>query len=597
MVSQVPENRRDRSRFTRAVRIVGLAWALVFVTLGGMGQTPGGSQPTAATPAENVAVITIKGPIDRVMAMSVARRIKAAEAGGAGAIVFDIDTPGGEVGAVLDICTSIKQSRITNTVAWINPNAYSGGAIIAVACREIVVADAASFGDALPIAASPLGIQAMPEPERQKVLVPLLSEVVDSARRNGYDEKLVQGMVSQGVELWLVRRTADGALLFIDEAEFRRMFGTEPDRTQQPDVPSGAPRPGTATPPQESVASPTTPTDGTGFIPAAPGLEGLSGEVSLGIDTKTTRPIITEADRGQWELVRYVSDGRGLILLKSSQMLDYRLARATISSDEQLAAYFGARNVRRLDANWSEAMVAFMTNWLVRAVLIAIFLIGLFFELANPGLMIPGGIAALALVGLLAPPMLVGMAGWWEVGAIIAGILLVIVEIFILPGFGIAGILGVLLIFGGLLGTFVDTAGGGLFPNSPEGREDLMYGSVSLLLAIVSSGVAIYFVSKHFGSLPLLSHLVLRDPTPDELLGRDELLAAMASGKGDAISIGTVGRASTPLRPAGKMEVGDRVVDVVSDLGFIAAGTPVRVVSADAFRIVVEPAGTEGPVA
>lgn len=584
---------RSPARFARTARIVGMVWAVVLVTLGGAAQ-PGGTtsqSATASIPAENVAVITIRGPIDRVTAQSVARRIRMAEAGGAGALVFDLDTPGGEVGAVLDICTAIKQSRINNTVAWINPNAYSGGAIIALACREIIAADAASIGDALPVAAGPLGIQPMPEPERQKVLAPLLSEVVDSARRHGYDEKLVQGMVSQGVELWLVRRKADGMLLFIGPDEFRRMFGAEPDRTRQPDVPSGAPLRDapTTTLPSESSPSPSQPTDGTRFIPAAPGLEAISGQVSLGLDTKSTRPIITEADRGQWELVKYVSDGRGLIVLKTSQMIEYRLARAIVNDDEQLIAYFGARNLRRLDANWSEAMVAFMTNWLVRAVLIAVFLIGLFLELAHPGLVVPGGVAAVALVALLAPPMLVGMAGWWEVAAIAVGILLVVIEIFVLPGFGIAGILGIILIFGGLLGTFVDNSAGGLFPDSPKGRQDLMYGAVSLLLSIVSSGIAIYFISKHFGSLPLLSHLVLRDPQPDELRDSDPLLAAMASGPGDRIKVGTVGRAITPLRPAGKMEVGDQVIDVVSDIGFIAAGTPVRVLSKDPFRTVVEP--------
>jgi membrane-bound serine protease (ClpP class) len=116
--------------------------------------------------------------------------------------------------------------------------------------------------------------------------------------------------------------------------------------------------------------------------------------------------------------------------------------------------------------------------------------------MAHPGLVVPGGVAAVALVALLAPPMLVGMAGWWEVGAIVGGILLIVIEIFILPGFGVAGILGIILILGGLLGTFVDNSGGGLFPDSPQGRQDLMYGAVSLLLSIVSSGVAIYFISK-----------------------------------------------------------------------------------------------------
>lgn len=573
----------------KAMRIAGLMFALVMLGLGGAAeQSAQPSVVSASIPAENIAVITINGPIDRVTAQSVQRRIRMAEAGGAGALVFEIDSPGGEVGAVLDICTAIKKSKINNTVAWINSDAYSGGAIIALACREIIVADVASMGDALPIAAGPMGIQPMSGPERAKILAPLVSEVVDSARQHGYDEKLVQGIVSTGVELWMVRRLSDGFVMFIGPEEYQRMFGTEPDRTALPDVPSPGRLRESSPTPAPAPTPPASTRDPTAFIPAAPELEAIAGQVSIGIETRSTRPVITEADRGQWELVKYVADGQGLIVLKTPQMLEYRLARARVNGDDELKAYFGARNLRRLDANWSEAMVGFMTNWLVRAILIAVFLVGLFLELAHPGLVFPGAVAAIALVALLAPPMLVGMASWWEVAAIIGGIVLIVIEIFVLPGFGVAGILGVLLIFGGLLGTFVQDTPGGLFPDSPQGRQDLMYGAVSLLLSVVSSGVAIYFISKHFGSLPILSNLVLRDPTPDEVQTGDDMLAAMKVGDDRAVKVGTVGRALTPLRPAGKMEVGDLVVDVVSDMGFIAAGEPVRVVSMTQFRIVVE---------
>ena len=111
---------------------------------------------------EKVVVITIRGEIDQdihgnsVMATSVTRRIQLAERSGADAIVFELDTPGGSVPAVLEICNRIKSSSITNTVAWINPSAYSGGAVIALACREIVVTSPATLGDAQPISVMPL---------------------------------------------------------------------------------------------------------------------------------------------------------------------------------------------------------------------------------------------------------------------------------------------------------------------------------------------------------------------------------------------------------------------------------------------------------
>jgi membrane-bound serine protease (ClpP class) len=89
--------------------------------------------------ADKVVAITIEGPIDATTALSVRRRIALAEKGGANAIVIEINSPGGELGAVLEITNAIKASAISNTVAWVNPDAYSGGAIVALACREIVL--------------------------------------------------------------------------------------------------------------------------------------------------------------------------------------------------------------------------------------------------------------------------------------------------------------------------------------------------------------------------------------------------------------------------------------------------------------------------
>jgi len=104
--------------------------------------------------AEQVAVIPITGAIDDVTLWSLERRLRAAREAGFDAVVLEIDTPGGEVGAMLDICLRIKSDAPSNTVAWIKPKAYSAGTFIALACREIVVAPGSVFGDAAPIASS-----------------------------------------------------------------------------------------------------------------------------------------------------------------------------------------------------------------------------------------------------------------------------------------------------------------------------------------------------------------------------------------------------------------------------------------------------------
>ncbi len=160
---------------------------------------PSPAQPVtvpASRQADRVAIIPIHEPIDKVTAFSVKRRMELAIAGGAQALVFDINTPGGEVPSVLEICSAIKSSSVPNTVAWIHPQAYSGGAIIALACREIVVADGAAMGDALPIRIGPGGVDVATQGElRKKQVPPVLAEVVDSSRLRGWDEFIVQAIV------------------------------------------------------------------------------------------------------------------------------------------------------------------------------------------------------------------------------------------------------------------------------------------------------------------------------------------------------------------------------------------------------------------
>lgn len=540
----------------------------------------------AARQANNVAVVPISGPIGRWTVQSVERRIRDAEAAGAGALVIELDTPGGEVYSVIEISKMIKASSINNTVAWVNDEAHSGGAVIALACREIVTNDPAGFGDVGIIAMDPIGgLVELPAYERRKMLGPLMAEITDSARRNGHDELFVQGFVSLGVELWYVENKTTGQRIFIDRNEYRTLFGEEPTQTRARMA---------SVPTQEGEAPiDTTPAErGEGqdrgaFIPANEDLADLTdldgAEISPLelLEVESERPVIDESQAGEWALVydQRVTDGSTFFVLNAQEMVEVGLATAIVHNDEELKAFFGAQNVARIDTSWSERMVVFMTNNVVRGLLIVVFLLGLFLEMTNPGLVIPGAVAAIALIGLLAPPMLVGMASWWEVAAIIAGIFLIILEILVLPGFGVFGISGLVLLFGGLVGTFVQNEPGRMFPGGPGATTDLLWGVTTIVLSTFTAGVGMYMLGKHFSSIPVLNKLVLRSETPEG----ESLLSAMADPLAPVVPIGTEGRTISSLRPTGRAQFGDQIVDAVSDLEYIDEGTPVRVVGAADF--------------
>lgn len=573
---------------------------LVILSITSVRAQPGGGGVQTGIPAmrqaKNVVVITISRMIDATMARSVKRRLDEAVNGGADGIVFELNTPGGQVGAVLEICEMIKTCPITNTVAWVHSKAYSGGAFIALACKEIVVSDVARLGDAAPIQISTRGgapeLVTMSETERQKMLAPLLTELTDSARRNHYDEKLLQGMVSLGVELWLVENTQTGQKLFIDRNEHRMLFGEPPDGeplsfmsavTVAP-APAGAP----GAPPDgpSPVAAPAPQQGSKEFVPAAPNLTGeLARAVSANQDLPSSRPVITDAEKGKWKKIEKVSDGKGLFTLTESQMLRYGIGVRSVRTDEELKGFFGASNLARLDQSWSESLVIFLSNSMVMGFLIVVFLVALFIEMTHPGLVLPGAVAALALVTLIVPPFLNNMASWWEIVAILGGVVLIALELFVLPGFGVAGISGLLLLLFGLVGLFVGQSGS-LFPDSPRGQSDLFTGVTTIMISLATAGVIIFFVARHFGSIPFLGRLVLTSDAGDDDGGG--LLAAMDSAEDVPVRVGEMGITITPLRPTGRVQIGDQIHDVVSDIGFIDAGAKVRVASINQFRITVE---------
>lgn len=521
----------------------------------------------AARQAKNVAIITIHGPIDNVTAASFERRLKMAVEQGADAVVIDLNTPGGSVPATLDICTAIKRSPIANTVAWVNPQAYSAGSIIAVACREIVVVDYATMGDAAPIAISPLpgvvggGLQSLPATERAKILAPVLAEVTHSARLRGYDERLVESFVTLGVNLWLVQENATGKLMLVDQAEKDVLFG---------DATADAPAP-----PGRNEYKFTSP-DAQGEV-----FDEQMRYVDL---PASERRRFTLADRGKFTLIEQAVRSDRLTTLKTDQLIRYGLATEVVRNDAELKQYFGATELRRVNRTWSETLVRIMRSFPVMGLLVVVFLVGLFIEMSAPGLGFAGGVAVLALIGLVAPAFLIDAAEWWHIAAIITGLALVAAEIFVIPGFGIAGIAGLVLLFGGLLGIMVGT--GGLFPDTPQQKQDMLYGLATIVLAITTAGVAGYFVSRKFGTLPMLNKLVLTNEAPVDSVS---LLGAMGPATNDpALHVGDIGVAETPLRPSGRARFGDDLVDVVCDIGMVERGATVRIIEVGEFRTVVE---------
>ncbi len=222
---------------------------------------------------------------------------------------------------------------------------------------------------------------------------------------------------------------------------------------------------------------------------------------------------------------------------------------------------------------WIEVAARIVTTPVAATVLIALGMIGLILEL-KAGAFGAGVVLALASLGaFFGGAFVLGLAGWHEVLLLAVGLIALAVEAFVLPGFGVAGVLGV-----GLLGAAVITA---LVSGTPTPGEITAAFAV-LGTAVVITGAVVVAWIRHLPYSRRWRGLLLTDSVPRD----DGYLSAPTRQD----LIGQDGVTVTDLRPAGTAQIGSERLDVVSDGGYIPAGTAVIVVRAEGYRHVVRAA-------
>ena len=556
------------------MRMFGGLAALAMLVAAATVQAQDPAIPPVAVPAwrqaSRVAVVTVRGEIDGVTRASTERRIATAAADGAGAVVLELDTPGGDMYATLELCLYLKDRAPVPVWAWVHPKAYSAGTIIALACRGILVSPGGAFGDAAPISVMPgLGLQPMPVAERAKMEAPVLSEVVDSARRRGYDENLVRAFVSAPDEVWLLERNDRTARMFVGRQEYREAFGTDPPMTRaagngRADFAEGAP---------------ALPFVDLRLRRKADDGPSNAAERDAQVEYEQTRPPARErltADAARdWHVVGQVDGAEELLVTYAPEAIAFGLAERTVADDRELAAYFGAVTVTRVDENFGDALVRFLTSWPVRLVLVVVLLGGFFVEIAAPGIGWFGVASTAALVLLVGAPALGGVSTWWPLLVVLLGALLVVIEVFLIPGVGMVGFLGGACIVVGLVASFL-----GAPIDTDEGRADL-----ATAIGVVAGG----------GILAIGVAWALLRTLPRSPLMRAAVLEATAGGQAmpstpaaGMVSVGERGTALTPLRPVGKAEFGGAIAEVQAVGPFIDAGTRIVVVRSTAYAVEVE---------
>ena len=470
-----------------------------------------------------VYVINIRNEIGNGLRVYIDNGIKRASEADADAIIFDVHTPGGAVGAARDIIDAIQRTEIP-TIAYVNTEAISAGAMISLSCDQIVMRYGGAIGDSAPVS-----IQG--EELNEKVVSYVRGKIRATAERGGRNPDIAAAMVDK--RLYLVR-LMDGAIVTFREEEYieRKELGEEMD------------------------------------IIAAGGPEGelltLTTEEALEYNL-----VDGEADNvrdllGMYQIVEVNGERKALT--------EAGIARKQME--------FGDNNVKIIKAlkdatqeavlvTLADRFVFFVTSPIISGLLLTLGGLGLFVEIRTPGFGVPG-IAGLVCLGLFFwGHRLLNISADYAALAFIAGVALLLIELFVIPGFGIAGIAGIGLMLGSVFFVF----------RSAYKFETAVFTLSSAIILAFALAIA-------------LSYLLPRTRAWNHLI----LSAAMDSGSGFhsapredfQVYVGKTGLALTPLRPAGTVRVDDTRLDVVTAGDFIGRDTPVKIINVEGSKIFVE---------
>ena len=321
-----------------------------------------------------------------------------------------------------------------------------------------------------------------------------------------------------------------------------------------------------------STIGAATPVVGDGQKASEKMVSAMRSEFRALAEQRGFDPRIAEAMVDESVEVPGVVDAGKLLTLTTAEAISLDVATGEVADLPALLAAVDLPSAATEDTapNWAEAIVRFLTNPAVAPMLLSLGFLGLLIELRTPTFGVAGAVGLGALAAFFGAHHLVHLAGLEEIILFGVGVVLVAAEVFLIPGFGIAGLLG----GGAILGSTVLSMVGQI-PTFDQVFNAVGLVSISLILVAVAG----WALLRHLPRSRRLSGVFLRESTSRETG------YLSAPERGDLV--GAVGVAATDLRPAGTALIGLERVDVVTEGPWIEVNTPIRVVRAEGYRHVV----------
>ena len=299
------------------------------------------------------------------------------------------------------------------------------------------------------------------------------------------------------------------------------------------------------------------------------------------------KELSSKADATDWQQKELVLESKkgNFLTVSGDRAKTLMLAEATVADlDELKARYDVSGRWKNYNVDSVDRAIYVLTLWWVTGLLFVIGLVGLLYECFAPGTCI-GGLLAITCASLFFwSRFLSGTSGWLEVILFALGLVFLAIELFVLPGFGVAGITGLLMV-----GISVVLASQRFIIPATTGELTVTMGSIATLLAATAIFLGIaYAMTSYLGNIPMLSQLILA-PAPagkHDSESADSIDAAVPAEK--KLAVGAIGQTTTILRPSGRAIIDGKPVDVVSTGDIIAARVNIRVIEIGYGKIIVE---------
>jgi membrane-bound serine protease (ClpP class) len=295
-------------------------------------------------------------------------------------------------------------------------------------------------------------------------------------------------------------------------------------------------------------------------------------------------PRIAEGMVDEDIVIDSVKEEGKVITFTTNEAIEYGFCEAKVESIEEILERNRVERytLERFELGPTERIIAFFLNPFISGLLILIIIGGIYFELQTPGVGFPLIAAVTALVLYLVPYYLNGLAEYWEIIALLVGITLIVLEIFVLPGFGIAGVAGIGLTMGSLILIMLNND---VFNFEFVPMRQIWIAGATSLIAVLGAIFILIAGASRIASSKALHGVALAD-TQD---ARQGYTANFFPGP----MKGKTGTAFTVLRPSGKVMIEGRVYDAYTRGDYIPKDQPVEVVNDEGSSLQVKSAARQ----